>query len=47
MTAFEAISNAHKIAFAPMVFMATVCLRDFDILKTLDAKYKDGCSFSN
>lgn len=47
MTAFEAISNAHKIAFAPMVFMATVCLRDFDILKTLDAKYKDGCSFED
>ena len=44
MTALEAISNAHKIAFAPMVFMATVCLRDFNILKTLDDNYKNGCT---
>ncbi len=45
MTALEAISNAQKLAFAPMVFMATVCLRDFNILSSLDDNYKDGLSF--
>lgn len=35
-TALNAISIAQKIAFAPMVFQASICLRDFQILNYLD-----------
>lgn len=35
-TALDAISIAQKIAFAPMIFQASICLRDFHILDYLD-----------
>ena len=35
-SAIEAISQAQRIAFAPMLFMATVCIRDFGILEILE-----------
>lgn len=42
ISAFDAISEAQKIAFAPMLFQATVCLRDFGILSFLDKKGDSG-----
>ena len=35
-TAFEAISQAQQIAFAPIVFQATKALRDLGILKLVE-----------
>lgn len=42
-SALQAISDAQRLAFAPMFFMATVCIRDFGILSALD-NAKDGLS---
>lgn len=42
-TALEAITEAQKIAFAPMIFQATVILRDSGILALLDKAGKAGC----
>ncbi|RRJ95124.1 SAM-dependent methyltransferase [Opitutaceae bacterium TAV4] len=38
MSALDAISEAQKIAFAPLLFQAAVCLRDFGILAFLDGR---------
>ncbi|OBU11094.1 methyltransferase [Morganella psychrotolerans] len=46
ISAFDAISDAQKIAFAPMLFQATMCLRDFGILAFLDEKGKTGALLS-
>ena len=40
--ALEAKSNAQKIAFAPIVFQATLALRDFGILELLSRDRKHG-----
>ncbi|MBS7818404.1 SAM-dependent methyltransferase [Wohlfahrtiimonas chitiniclastica] len=42
LNALEAITLAQRIAFAPMIFQAAVCLRDFGILAHLDAAKKTG-----
>lgn len=44
LTALEAITEAQKIAFAPMLFQAALNLRDSGILTTLDTAGKQGCS---
>lgn len=46
ISAFDAISEAQRIAFAPMLFQVALCLRDFGILSFLDEKGKTGASFS-
>ncbi|WP_434779171.1 methyltransferase [Neisseria sp. Ec49-e6-T10] len=43
LSALEAITEAQKIAFAPMIFQATVVLRDSGILAILDQAGSDGC----
>jgi ubiquinone/menaquinone biosynthesis C-methylase UbiE len=43
-SALDAITEAQKIAFAPMIFQATVILRDSGILAILDKAGKQGCS---
>ena len=42
LSALEAKSNAQKIAFAPIVFQATLALRDLGILKLLMRERKHG-----
>ena len=44
LSAFDAITEAQKIAFAPVVFQAALCLRDYGILAFLDSKNKDGAT---
>lgn len=44
ITALEAITEAQKIAFAPMLFQAALNLRDSRILAVLDASGRQGCS---
>ncbi len=44
ISAFDAISEAQRIAFAPMLFQASMCLRDFGILNFLDEKSNDGAT---
>lgn len=46
ISAFDAISEAQRIAFAPMLFQASMCLRDFGILACLDEKNAQGASFN-
>lgn len=46
ISAFDAISEAQRIAFAPMIFQATICLRDFGILAFLDAQTKNGAKLA-
>lgn len=46
LTALEAITEAQKIAFAPMLFQAALNLRDSGILAILDAAGKEGCSIN-
>lgn len=42
-TALEAITEAQKIAFAPILFQAAINLRDHGILTLLDKAGKSGC----
>ncbi|MCL6414049.1 methyltransferase domain-containing protein [Aestuariirhabdus sp. Z084] len=43
-SALQAISDAQRIAFAPIIFQATVALRDLGILATLDQARKLGAT---
>ena len=43
-SAYEAIHEAHKIAFGGMVFQAVRCMRDLGILKQLEDNHDSGIS---
>ncbi|MCK4675957.1 MAG: methyltransferase domain-containing protein, partial [Gammaproteobacteria bacterium] len=44
LSAYEAIHEAHKIAFGGMIFQAVRCMRDLGILKQLEDHYDSGVS---
>ncbi len=44
ISALEAITEAQKISFAPVLFQVAVCLRDFGVLAVLDQEGKNGCN---
>lgn len=44
LSAFDAISRAQFIAFAPYIFQAAVLLRDHDILRQIERSGKEGIS---
>lgn len=44
LSAFEAISQAQKIAFAPMLFQAALSLRDLGVLEFLDGRKEEGAT---
>lgn len=44
LSALEAITEAQRIAFAPMLFQTALCLRNFGILAYLDAQKKSGAT---
>ena len=46
-SAYEAIHEAHKIAFGGMIFQAVRCMRDLGILKQLEAHHDSGVSAEN
>ena len=45
-TAMEAIKSAQWIAFAPIVFQASLALRDLGILEALEAAKTDGLTLA-
>ena len=47
ISALEAITEAQKISFAPVLFQVAVCLRDFGMLAVLDQAGKDGYNAQN
>lgn len=47
LTAYDAISEAQKIAYAPLVFQAVRVMRDLGILEQLDQSSNDGISACN
>lgn len=44
LTALEAITEAQRISFAPMLFQTALCLRRFGILEFLDQRNKQGAT---
>lgn len=44
LSALDAIAEAQRIAFAPMLFQTTLCLRNFGVLAFLDAQGKRGAT---
>ena len=44
LSAYEAMHEAHKIAFGGMIFQAVRCMRDLGILKQLEEHHDDGIS---
>lgn len=44
LTALEAITEAQRISFAPMLFQTALCLRRFGILEFLDQQNKQGAT---
>ncbi|EGC4106196.1 SAM-dependent methyltransferase, partial [Escherichia coli] len=42
LSALDAITEAQRIAFAPMLFQAALCLRNAGILDYLDQQGKQG-----
>ncbi|PKH23707.1 SAM-dependent methyltransferase [Enterobacterales bacterium CwR94] len=44
LSALDAITEAQRIAFAPMLFQAAINLRDYGILKYLDSQGKTGAT---
>ncbi len=47
ISALEAITEAQKISFAPVLFQVAICLRDFGILAVLDQAGNNGCDAQN
>nr|WP_318383438.1 class I SAM-dependent methyltransferase [uncultured Enterobacter sp.] len=47
LSALEAITEAQRIAFAPMLFQTALCLRNFGVLNYLDAQRKQGATLND
>ncbi len=45
LTAMDAIAEAQRIAFAPMLFQTALCLRKFGVLAYLDKQGRQGATF--
>lgn len=47
LSALDAISEAQRIAFAPMLFQAALCLRNMGVLTWLDKQGQHGATLEN
>src|SRR5690554_3765305 len=47
LSALEAITEAQRIAFAPMIFQTALCLRNSEVLSFLDKQGKRGATLTD